>query len=131
MFVDLKKTGAFVLKGCFGKSSLTQGGLVQCDDFRIIAHGIPVLHDREMLLMDEFAGQSCFEIANSDECKGLWKPTGRTGTSQEKGTCVVHTSHPNWERLRDLYMEKSGKRGETLTEATTSPRLKVIDSDNL
>ena len=73
MFVDLKKVGANKkLKHAFGKSSCTQGGIVQCYGCLIIAHGIPVLYEQINLQMDEFAGQSCFEITHSDECKVLW-----------------------------------------------------------
>ena len=45
MFVDLNTIGTKKnLKDNFGKSSLSQGGLVQCDDCRIIAHGITFFH---------------------------------------------------------------------------------------
>ena len=57
------------LKDAFGKSSDIQSEIVHCDDNSIIADGIPVLHGRETLQIDEFAGQSCYEIVHSYECK--------------------------------------------------------------
>ena len=67
MFVDSNTLGTKKnLKDNFGKSSLSQGGLVQCDDCRIIAHGIIVFHYSNFLQIYEFLGQLCSEISHSD-----------------------------------------------------------------
>ena len=111
MFLYSKKIGTKnFFKDGFGKSYCPQVGLVQCDDCQIIALRIPVLHNMENLQTYEFVGQSCFETAQTNECKGLWNPTGRARTFQGKGTYTVHTSHPIWERLRELYGKDRKKR---------------------
>ena len=43
------------------KSTCTQCGIVMCDYCQIIAHGIPVFYEREILQTDEFIWQSYFE----------------------------------------------------------------------
>ena len=62
MFLYSKKIGTKKnFKAGFGKSYFPQVGLVQCDDCQIIAHDIPVFNYWEILQMDKFIEQSCFE----------------------------------------------------------------------
>ena len=73
--------------------------------------------------------KSCFEIAYSDECKGLWKLTRITGTSEGKSAYTVHTPHPIWDILWELY-SKGIKLGENLIETKNSLRVKMIEIKN-
>ena len=82
----------------FDKSYCNQGGIIQCDYYLIITHGITVFHGQIFFLFDEFSGKSCFEITHLDECKGLWNPSRRTGKIQVGGGYTVHTYHPIYNR---------------------------------
>ena len=72
----------------YGKNSRCQDHMVKCLDTncQLYAHNMPVAHDRRIFQLEPFVGKSCWDIAHSDECKGLWKISGRAGESVERSS---------------------------------------------
>ena len=74
-------------------------------------------HDRKILQMPCFRGKTCFDIAHSKECAGLWVVQGMAGrTAERQGEQVqapaysVHTSHPIYKHLIGEYGLSPKKR---------------------
>ena len=110
-----------------GKNSRCQDHMVQCsnNDCQLCAHSMPTGNDRKIFQMECFQGKSCYEIAHSEECKGLWKPLvdgevifRTTNSSNDSDgnirvvkapSCAVNRSHGMYKCLATLY----GKSPET------------------
>lgn len=106
-------------KDMYGKNSRCQQYLALCSKAccLIPAHTIAVEHERKLFKMEGLEGLSCFEIAHSPVCKGLWRTStkaGKTTTRQHKKvravTYSVRRSHPVYCSLLQLYGRRQEKR---------------------
>ena len=110
-------------KDDYGKNARCQDHMVKCLDTscQLYAHNVAVDHSRRIFQLEPFIGKSCWDIAHSDECKGLWKISGRAGESVERSSgsgdvqevkaqsySVVRT-HNIYKQLAEYY----GKEKET------------------
>ena len=60
------------LKDARGMNCRSQKHMVVCACCQLAAHGVPMSHDRKIFDIPELEGMSCFSIAHSEFCKGLW-----------------------------------------------------------
>ncbi len=60
--------------------------MVKCAKCGLTAHNAPMGHDRQILHMTQFVGKSCFQIAHSDECAGLWNRCANAGKEVKRTT---------------------------------------------
>lgn len=61
------------------KNARCQKFLAGCShkECQVIAHVIPMDHDRKIFKMTAFRGLSCYEIAHSEQCRGLWATSSK------------------------------------------------------
>ena len=130
-----KKAG---LKDSRGKNSRTQNALAVCScaQCAVAAHTIPMGHDRKIFEDDRFVGMSCWDIAHSSECKGIWPVTESAGGKTVRRDSVfdlnevkavsymVKRSHTIVKDMANEYGHKErrvhGKIGENSEDKQTS-----------
>ena len=71
------------LKDVRGMNSRSQNAMAVCScaQCAVVAHTLPMGHDRKIFQDERFVGMSCWEIAHSSECKGIWSVTESAGGS--------------------------------------------------
>ena len=94
------------LKDGYGKISRSGRSLATCSHpgCQVRAHCHHVDHNRKIFSHPSLRGMTCFEIAHSSCCKGLWNGKGgfrRRGLRQH--TYSVSTSHPVYNYLAEEY----------------------------
>ena len=64
------------------KNSRSQTHLTICDHpaCGVVAHNVVTGHDRLILQSEQFVGMTCFDIAHSKGCQGLWSTLERKGS---------------------------------------------------
>ena len=55
--------------------------MCSCAQCVVVVHTIPMGHDRKIFEDEIFVGMSCWDIAHSSECKGIWSVTESAGGS--------------------------------------------------
>ena len=90
----------------YGEGSRQQRHMSICTVCGITAHSLPVSWNRKIFQMDAFSGMSCFLIAHSTACAGLFLPrTGMNNLTLRKGKTVkkqyyrIGTSHAVYRTL--------------------------------
>ena len=66
------------------KNSRIQDHMAICRKCGLTAHNLCMDHDRLILQDEVFQGMSCFAIAHSKECAGLWSVSKKSGALKRK-----------------------------------------------
>ena len=98
------------IKRDYGSGSRQQRHLARCNMCGITAHSLRVSWQRKILNIDALNGMSCFEIAHSDHCMGLWIGKGgqtnmmiRQGKTFKKQAYRVSITHLLYRSLMESY----------------------------
>ena len=84
--------------------------MCSCVSCGLHAHSTVMGIDCKIFSLEGFENMTCFDIAHSKECIGLWKETISAGGSEWRGdklakvkSYTVMRTHPIFKRLRVLY----------------------------
>ncbi len=98
------------MKRDYGSGSRQQRHLARCNMCGITAHSLLVSWHRKIFNIDALKGMSCFEIAHSDHCMGLWIGKGdennmmiHQGKTVKKQAYRVSIAHPLYISLMNSY----------------------------
>ena len=132
-WMDAKK-----IKREYGKGSRQQRHLAVCSVCGITAHSLPVDWKRVIFEEDALQGLSCFQIAHSQTCSGLWITKGsggrqsqRMGKAVRKKSYTVSIAHPLYKHLMQAYGLGSHARKKRRTgQSESNQGEEDIDSES-
>ena len=110
------------LRDPHGRNARSQKNMCICSkkDCQLVCHAIPMGHERKIFDIEGLRGLSCFEVAHSDMCKGLWV------CSERAGQLISKSLHPNDPRNKCDSVTKVKQRLPSYSLKRTHPVYKHL-----
>ena len=91
------------MKANYGQGSRQQRHMAVCSLCGISAHSLRVEWERKIHIIEPLAKMSCFQIAHSSYCTGLWTTRGQEVETFMRACYYVNTSHQVYQSIMESY----------------------------